>query len=230
MKGKILDYSIQESAGVISGDNGERYEFKNTDWKSNKAPAAGQHVDFEAEDKTAKGIYLENISPQIDIDSLKAKFANVQNSEIVGNLLSKKDEILKSGMQNKFGFILAIITLFALFLPAIKIPYGGNLSAIDNGSGKLVFVLLIVLASLYYMGAKHIFIKVLTGIIVTIAFFQFYDLFSELNQGNDMMNTFGGRHNNANFFELLHVGVFVLIPLTALLAYAGFKKKYIEAI
>ena len=29
MKGKILDYNIQESKGVISGDDGQRYSFEN---------------------------------------------------------------------------------------------------------------------------------------------------------------------------------------------------------
>ena len=29
MKGKILDYSIQESKGIISGDDGQSYSFEN---------------------------------------------------------------------------------------------------------------------------------------------------------------------------------------------------------
>ena len=33
MKGKILDYNIQESNGIISGDDGQRYSFENKDWK-----------------------------------------------------------------------------------------------------------------------------------------------------------------------------------------------------
>jgi hypothetical protein len=28
MKGKILDYNIQESKGIISGDDGQRYSFE----------------------------------------------------------------------------------------------------------------------------------------------------------------------------------------------------------
>ena len=28
MKGKILDYNIQESKGIISGDDGQRYNFE----------------------------------------------------------------------------------------------------------------------------------------------------------------------------------------------------------
>ncbi len=29
MKGKILDYNIQESKGIISGDDEQRYSFEN---------------------------------------------------------------------------------------------------------------------------------------------------------------------------------------------------------
>ncbi|MEA3498459.1 MAG: hypothetical protein U9R16_05300 [Campylobacterota bacterium] len=32
MKGKILEYSIQNSNGVISGDDGKRYNFNSSKW------------------------------------------------------------------------------------------------------------------------------------------------------------------------------------------------------
>jgi len=59
MKGTILDYSIQNSSGLISGEDGKRYQFFNAEWKSDKAPKTNQKVDFEADDKIAKSIYLE---------------------------------------------------------------------------------------------------------------------------------------------------------------------------
>ena len=37
MKGKILDYNIQESTGIISGDDGQRYSFSKNEWKQVKA-------------------------------------------------------------------------------------------------------------------------------------------------------------------------------------------------
>lgn len=104
------------------------------------------------------------------------------------------------------------------------------MNALDADGGKLGFVLLLVLASFYYIGIKHVFVKVLTAIIVVFAFFQFYDLFSGLSSGNDMMSAFGGRsRGDANFFSLLRLGVLVLIPLIVLLAFSGFRKKYTEA-
>ncbi len=62
MKGKILDYNIQDSSGVISGEDGKRYAFSNSEWKNNVAPKSNQSVDFEVEGDTAKSIYLVSSS------------------------------------------------------------------------------------------------------------------------------------------------------------------------
>ena len=59
MKGKILDYNIQNSTGIISGDDGQRYNFTNGEWKSDKSPTVNQKVDFEIDEKNAKGIYSD---------------------------------------------------------------------------------------------------------------------------------------------------------------------------
>jgi len=59
MKGKVLDYSIQNSSGVISGDDGQRYNFSTSEWKSDKSPAVNQVVDFAIDGQNATGIYLE---------------------------------------------------------------------------------------------------------------------------------------------------------------------------
>ena len=58
MKGKILDYNIQESKGVISGDDGQRYSFENKDWKASELPKVNQIVDFEVDELNALEIYL----------------------------------------------------------------------------------------------------------------------------------------------------------------------------
>ena len=58
MKGKILDYNIQESKGIISGDDGQRYSFENKDWKASELPKVNQIVDFEVDELNALEIYL----------------------------------------------------------------------------------------------------------------------------------------------------------------------------
>lgn len=68
MKGKVLDYNIQNDSGLISGDDGNRYEFSSTQWKSSDAPKPYQKVDFEIDENIAKGIYLESPSPSYAIN------------------------------------------------------------------------------------------------------------------------------------------------------------------
>ena len=57
MKGKVLDYSVQENAGVIAGDDGERYTFKGSEWKEDSTPSRGMSVDFDQEGTSATGVY-----------------------------------------------------------------------------------------------------------------------------------------------------------------------------
>ena len=61
MKGKILDYNIQESKGIISGDDGQRYSFENKDWKASELPKVNQIVDFEVDENQAKSVYEDKM-------------------------------------------------------------------------------------------------------------------------------------------------------------------------
>ncbi|CAI3947546.1 DUF805 domain-containing protein [Commensalibacter communis] len=47
MRGIILNFSIQENTGCISGDDGKRYAFTGKEWKETFAPEKGKKVDFE---------------------------------------------------------------------------------------------------------------------------------------------------------------------------------------
>lgn len=59
MQGSILDYSVQHNAGIISGDDQNRYQFNGADWKGQATPARGQRVDFEVTGQgLAKDVYL----------------------------------------------------------------------------------------------------------------------------------------------------------------------------
>lgn len=59
MKGKILDFSVRDNQGVISGDDGNRYTFVGQEWKPNSLPNTGKRVDFEAEGQKALAVYLD---------------------------------------------------------------------------------------------------------------------------------------------------------------------------
>lgn len=59
VRGTILDYAIQTNAGVISGDDGNRYSFHGAEWReSGKFPCKGQRVDFSPQSGFATAIYL----------------------------------------------------------------------------------------------------------------------------------------------------------------------------
>ena len=58
MKGQILDFSVQENIGTISGEDGKRYHFAGSDWKGNHSPTRGMTVDFDTEETNAKEVYV----------------------------------------------------------------------------------------------------------------------------------------------------------------------------
>ncbi len=59
MKGKILDFFEQSNEGIISGDDGKRYKFSGSEWKSVGHPKKYVVVDFETDGEQAIGIYSD---------------------------------------------------------------------------------------------------------------------------------------------------------------------------
>ena len=59
MKGLVLNYSTDSGSGVISGDDGQRYSFRESDWDDSRNPENGLRVDFEAVSDTATAIYID---------------------------------------------------------------------------------------------------------------------------------------------------------------------------
>ena len=59
MKGSVLNFSTQTNVGVISGDDGARYDFSGADWRIPAPPQRGMRVDFGAEGSAATAIYAD---------------------------------------------------------------------------------------------------------------------------------------------------------------------------
>lgn len=53
----MLDYSVQENSGVISGADGSRYTFAGSEWKGDVTPSRGMHVDFDVQGEKAVAVY-----------------------------------------------------------------------------------------------------------------------------------------------------------------------------
>jgi len=85
MKGSILDFSIQDNTGFITGDDHNRYSFSGADWRGQRPPSRGDRVDFIVNSTGhAADIYLalgssihlgESISNQIN------KYSNLDQAE-----------------------------------------------------------------------------------------------------------------------------------------------------
>lgn len=57
MKGKILDFNTDNRTGLISGDDGNRYQLEIGNWKGSALPTAGSVVDFTANGEVAQDVY-----------------------------------------------------------------------------------------------------------------------------------------------------------------------------
>lgn len=81
MQGRILDFSISEGRGVITGDDGKRYSFLSQEWKEQQAPSKGQVVDYDVDaNGAAIGVYaaLSATGSSINVsDSLKNIYKNL---------------------------------------------------------------------------------------------------------------------------------------------------------
>jgi TM2 domain-containing membrane protein YozV len=57
MTGRILEFSLATNTGLIRGDNGARYSFAATEWKSDTLPTPGLHVDFQVDGSRATDVF-----------------------------------------------------------------------------------------------------------------------------------------------------------------------------
>ena len=100
MKGVILDFSVQHNAGVISGDDQNRYNFTGSDWRGSQSPRRGDKVDFAINDNNqAIDVYIavsntsnpiQNFSTQLD------KISNQDQAESQFNMIDWFVKCLKN--------------------------------------------------------------------------------------------------------------------------------------
>lgn len=119
MKGQILDFTVQTNSGLITGSEGNRYEFTGADWKGATPPHRGMSVDFEPDGKTARAVYM---SVGTAMPGSKSKVAAGLFGILLGGLGIHKFYLGFTGpglvflLTNTVGF--AVTWLF-LFIPNI---------------------------------------------------------------------------------------------------------------
>ena len=63
MKGKILDFKVDAGAGVMRGEDGQRYSFDAAQWQAEGNIQVGAAVDFVAAGSRAEAIYIDKTLP-----------------------------------------------------------------------------------------------------------------------------------------------------------------------
>lgn len=133
---------------------------------------------------------------------------------------------------NKFGVIAALVTLISLFLPVVNVSHDSYL-VINDGTGKLIFILLIVLTMLFYCAVTKLYTQILVSLILGILLFHYYNFFSWLSYQHDWWVAIMVAFNRKapNFFQYAHAvhayfqwGAFIHIAACAAIFIAAFKK------
>ena len=119
MKGELLTFSVQQSEGYISGDDGNRYKFSAAEWRHQSPPVAGQKVDFVAANGVATEIFV------VESGAGKGAGGSDQKDGLYKSSNQKMVMGVCGGLADKFGINLTIlrIVMFVLcaffFLPLI---------------------------------------------------------------------------------------------------------------
>ena len=229
MKGKILDYNFQESRGIISADDGNRYSFENSQWKGTQSPKVNQIVDFEIDGQNAKDIYLDKST--MNFDGVKDKLVEINAQEKVNEVKDKLNVIKNNGIQNKFGFIISIVLAICLFISvaSLSIGFGSfvEFSVIDSDLGFIALIGTLISSFLFYSGGKQIFTKISIIVVLIVILLFLKDIYIAVS---DMVSLFGGRNKTIidGFAEMLHLSIILLITTTVLYIISGFKRGYKE--
>lgn len=97
MRGNILDYSIDDDVGVISGPDGIRYKFSLADWKHKCPVISGVNVDYVVVSGIATEIYctdkeaLDNYAEKISAE----KFSEIERLEAITKKIEQETKLSK---------------------------------------------------------------------------------------------------------------------------------------
>lgn len=143
MKGTILGYDPAAMKGVISADDGARYEFTAAEWKSAGAPAAGAKVDFEASGSQAMGVYAT------------AGGAGAIDGAEIGRLFMTRPPI-SAAIAMILGCFFPLYSVSVTFMGASIGGAGGNIFNISGGAGLLFWAVpIMAVVVLYFEFAKR---------------------------------------------------------------------------
>lgn len=156
MRGTILEYNVAAQTGVITGDDGNRYQFKAAEWKSDRHPETRQNVDFvSAAPGVASEVYLDVTSPQSGGGSLSNGMTKSLIAlgcailaffiPVIGIILSIAGFILgrqaRAAAKAVHDDTAAMVALVAVVISAISLIFAvlGLLALMSIGTGLAIF-------------------------------------------------------------------------------------------
>jgi len=128
MKGKVLGFDRQSSTGVISGEDGVRYDFSGNDVVERfEGMRAGADVDFEANGNKAESIYVTSSSQNGLGTGEKNKIVAALLAFFLGGLGIHKFYLGKTTP----GIIMLVVSIVGIFLLAIPTIIIGIIALIE---------------------------------------------------------------------------------------------------
>ena len=134
MKGSVLNFSAQSNAGVISGDDGNRYNFGGADWRAPTPPQRGARVDFGIDGNVATAIYADPSG------SAASGRASAPTSRVAGAVAAPDSPRYSTmGIVGTYAGVLAIfffnnaILGFPLMLAGITLSVAGLIIGTQQG-------------------------------------------------------------------------------------------------
>jgi len=119
-KGKVLDFNLAQSSGLISGDDGIRYNFSSAEWRSQGTlPTSGVRVEFVSLGAIASAVYA--VASAQPVGQPSGHGAGRRNPIYDGYYRSSDDQFaggICAGMAHKWGQSTTVVRLiFFLFFP-----------------------------------------------------------------------------------------------------------------
>jgi uncharacterized membrane protein YhaH (DUF805 family) len=195
VKGTILDFSIQNNSGVISAEDGERYNFTGADWKSDKAPAVKQVVDFSIEEKNAKEIYLVSSGSSVNTDGVNnvlEKAKQIQGMEFFIRAYQNYANFKGRDTRQQYWMFYLFYMIVTVILSIVDAIIGIDIFSTIFILGSLVPSIAIATRRLHDIGKSGwwqlIILIPLVGVIVLIVFLAKQGTYGENQYGEDPIN------------------------------------------
>ena len=111
-----MAYSVQDSGGLISGDDGTRYTFTGAEWQEQAVPSQEMRVDFAVDGTTARAVYLERPARQSGRMGGGAVGSFMENLRVGGSAapIAGESAVPVSAGQRLVGYLVEVVVRIAM--------------------------------------------------------------------------------------------------------------------